>query len=74
MDPMNKNITEDTQRRRLDDAIVAVKLMFDDNLCQYYFLAFMLSCIYRMRELPIKMSVPLCRSARYIRSTERKGH
>jgi hypothetical protein len=46
MDPMNKNITEDTQRKRFDAAIVAVKLMFDDNRCQYYFLAFMVSCTY----------------------------
>jgi hypothetical protein len=34
---MNKDITVDTQRRRLNDAILALKLMFDDNRCQYNF-------------------------------------
>lgn len=51
MDPMNKDITVDTQRRRLNDAIVAIKLMFDDNQCQYinYFpppLFLWFSCMY----------------------------
>jgi hypothetical protein len=35
MDPSHLKIPVTTQRRRLDEAIIAVQLMFDDSKCEF---------------------------------------